>query len=750
MKTSLLKTILIRLFELIYNPSRNEESNLKVVFLVTGYINFIQDLRKKSGLKYTISYMKAVKLHITRYICGKPLLENKAGVAVDSNGFPIRFVFLKPFLDKGHVRMILSLLTLTRGLKPSRNEEKKIEPDYSTITMPSKGTGYTIPSKFIKQWIIKNNLSLVRPVYTEESFYLSTKGSPNGPATQSSIWSPRLLNGDQLKYIFQIVNVDFHDFLSKYLDFIYLDVFNPICKDVPADKMYTGKLAIIKDPELKRRIIAMVDYLSQWVLKPIHMGILDLLKSLPQDRTFTQDPFNIWDWSNNEPFYSLDLSAATDRFPVVLQKKLLSYIYDDSNFANNWMNLLTNRKFYSKDLGYTLQYSVGQPMGAYSSWAAFTITHHLVVHYSAFLAGYDHFDQYIILGDDIVIKNDKVAQKYIGIMTKWGVAISMHKTHISKDTYEFAKRWICNGKEITGIPLKGIISNWDKPQVIYLEIFNYLQRIPISSATSLNLVCTLYNGLKWRKKRIYSFHSMERYLYDFSFAIRYTFEKVTYDELRSFISHKLKSSESMVPTEKVVPSFLKGLFGVGLAKEAATSKSKIFQSMKAFNKYFLNLHRKYKKVNKDFSILVSTYPLFQAYSNKNKLAFEKLNDFLNKPLGRDLQEIIMDIKYDDFDAVIAAHRQKSRYVECVSKLWSRAFNILYIRDPSYILEYRKELIKVLNSCKLYELEVGFFNDIARGGLMQHQFQERQLKDLLIPFIIDKREPYTPKWRIQDL
>jgi len=63
------------------------------------------------------------------------------------------------------------------------------------------------------------------------------------------------------------------------------------------------------------------------------------------------------------------------------------------------------------------------------------------------------------LGDDIVIKNDKVAQKYIGIMTKLGVSISMHKTHVSKDTYEFAKRWICKSKEITGIPLKGIVSN---------------------------------------------------------------------------------------------------------------------------------------------------------------------------------------------------------------------------------------------------------------------------------------------------
>jgi hypothetical protein len=124
----------------------------------------------------------------------------------------------------------------------------------------------------------------------------------------------------------------------------------------------------VKDPELKMRIIAMVDYQSQFVLKPIHEGLLDLLSSIPNDRTFTQDPFH--DWSkceNGENFYSLDLSAATDRFPIKLQKKLLSYIYNDSYFANNWANLLSNREFYSSELNSTLRYTVGQPMGAYSS-----------------------------------------------------------------------------------------------------------------------------------------------------------------------------------------------------------------------------------------------------------------------------------------------------------------------------------------------------------------------------------------------
>jgi hypothetical protein len=50
------------------------------------------------------------------------------------------------------------------------------------------------------------------------------------------------------------------------------------------------------------------------------------------------------------------------------------------------------------------------------------------------------FDQYIILGDDVVIKDNKVASIYRGLMKRMGVDVSTAKTHVSKDTYEFAKR----------------------------------------------------------------------------------------------------------------------------------------------------------------------------------------------------------------------------------------------------------------------------------------------------------------------
>jgi hypothetical protein len=79
-------------------------------------------------------------------------------------------------------------------------------------------------------------------------------------------------------------------------------------------------------------------------------------------------------------------------------------------------------------------------MGCYSSWAAFTLSHHLVVQFCAKKKNKFPFSNYIILGDDIVIKDSEIAQCYISFMTKLGVDISPHKTHVSNDTYEFAKR----------------------------------------------------------------------------------------------------------------------------------------------------------------------------------------------------------------------------------------------------------------------------------------------------------------------
>jgi len=59
---------------------------------------------------------------------------------------------------------------------------------------------------------------------------------------------------------------------------------------------------------------------------------------------------------------------------------------------------------------------------------------------AALKVGKPYFTNYIILGDDIVIKSTAVAESYKAMISALGVSISPMKTHVSKDTYEFAKR----------------------------------------------------------------------------------------------------------------------------------------------------------------------------------------------------------------------------------------------------------------------------------------------------------------------
>jgi len=113
--------------------------------------------------------------------------------------------------------------------------------------------------------------------------------------------------------------------------------------------------------------------------------------------------------------------------------------------------------------GRPIAYAVGQPMGGRSSWSMFTLSHHLVVQYAAKKAGCYPTDQYILLGDDIVIYDDNVAREYQEIIRKLGVDISTTKSHISKDTYEFAKRWFRDGKEFSGVPINAILSTKSNP-----------------------------------------------------------------------------------------------------------------------------------------------------------------------------------------------------------------------------------------------------------------------------------------------
>lgn len=87
-----------------------------------------------------------------------------------------------------------------------------------------------------------------------------------------------------------------------------------------------GKLSFKEEAAGKLRVFAIVDCFTQWLLYPLHKLIFKVLRNIPMDGTFDQlAPLNrLLDLKCTE-LYSLDLTAATDRLPVDLQKEILTY-----------------------------------------------------------------------------------------------------------------------------------------------------------------------------------------------------------------------------------------------------------------------------------------------------------------------------------------------------------------------------------------------------------------------------------------
>jgi len=111
--------------------------------------------------------------------------------------------------------------------------------------------------------------------------------------------------------------------------------------------LYAGKLSIKKEAAGKLRVFAMVDVWTQIALKPIHQMLFSVLRSLPCDGTFDQQCSEnrarskslVWGGS-----FGYDLSAATDRLPLVIQSMILDSIRP--GLGQVWSRILTGREYY--------------------------------------------------------------------------------------------------------------------------------------------------------------------------------------------------------------------------------------------------------------------------------------------------------------------------------------------------------------------------------------------------------------------
>lgn len=131
----------------------------------------------------------------------------------------------------------------------------------------------------------------------------------------------------------------------------------------------------------------------------------------------------------------MDLSAATDRLPVILQKDILNQMGFPGDL---WIDIL-DRDWNFPD-GDIIKYAVGQPMGAYSSFGMLALTHHVIVRIASMRSGVDPCRLlYAVLGDDGAMAHEKVARHYRDIFKQLGMEINPIKG-FDGTVMEFAKQ----------------------------------------------------------------------------------------------------------------------------------------------------------------------------------------------------------------------------------------------------------------------------------------------------------------------
>lgn len=408
-----------------------------------------------------VKYLKLVRQAHKNFLAEE--LQPLQGIGLTSDGIPKVFKGLIPIVRKSRIDnesmwilpFLNTLLWSTRALKIGKR------PDIGPITHPFSGTIKGFDSRSVNSFwktigIKSRGLDRVPKRYRWKDFRLTTKGGPNGQALACSVIDLYQLPDtllDSIKFMAprklkEVISVLTDPVVKKNL----LEIYNRV--GLSGDKF--RRLTYFPDMEKKVRVIAIFDYFSQEVLYQLHLFLFNILKNNVRcDCTFNQggsEPL----LRNGEIYYSIDLSNATDRFPISAISSVLRGIFSD-DFIHHWENIMVGYPFKLDNSNLEVSYSVGNPMGAYSSWASFAVAHHYVVFLACENVKFSFKKlKYALLGDDIVISNKEVAEEYIRLIKGLGVEISELKTHVSEKLYEFAQRLHYRGKEITPFPISAL------------------------------------------------------------------------------------------------------------------------------------------------------------------------------------------------------------------------------------------------------------------------------------------------------
>lgn len=158
------------------------------------YLSLVENMILNHGVHEGLTRIKTVRLHITRYLSGAPILKKDESTRFSINriGLPRKLrsfqtLITQENLTNEQLQLIMTILGLTRALSGGHKK-----PDLSSITDKSP----FMMTKSLEKEIIKEMKQIVprpKPLPEWEDFHKSLKKGPNGQAMLSSIEDAHLI-----------------------------------------------------------------------------------------------------------------------------------------------------------------------------------------------------------------------------------------------------------------------------------------------------------------------------------------------------------------------------------------------------------------------------------------------------------------------------------------------------------------------------------------------------------------------------
>lgn len=201
-----------------------------------------------------------------------------------------------------------------------------------------------------------------------------------------------------------------------------------------------GRITIIQEGGAKGRVVCSPNAWVQFYCHPYHRYLMDIIQGIETGNTDPNLTFGVscaldqvrgvyvaLNHLNSGSFcHAVDLSSATDRFPLQLQQLTCEEV-GIPEFAQALEEL--KGPYWGLDNS-LWHYGAGQPMGLYGSFPLFHLTHYCLLNGLSYRLGLSvESPQFAVLGDDVLIFDEDLLRLYLDTLERFKVPISWHKSY---------------------------------------------------------------------------------------------------------------------------------------------------------------------------------------------------------------------------------------------------------------------------------------------------------------------------------